>query len=311
MTSTGLCGKGSFKAREYGGFKKLLRVVGVDQFEDFEFLLVVHDVSFEYAKQKFSTEVRVRAGEHTVQTSESANMSFQQPFSIYVEQGTKTVNVELIDKSRQRVISVLDLDIQKDVLPSFSDPVSQKLYTMVQKNKAVINPRIRLSIEIEDSQAVEAGLLSGVEERGDEAAYDAMGTIADTPEQQRLVNCLQGTVQLVDRPTEETVFLAVVGPPHNKRYFLTLWKDEQAFVDGESFEDRVDLLKVLSVQASRRGQHIFEVNYARESASDKRQLLFASMDRHRDEWTEPLIELIQARHEAKAQKRQSQSSQSA
>lgn len=305
LTSTGLCGKGSFKAREYGGVKKFLRMVGVDQFDDFEFLLVVHDVSFEYAKQKFNTEVRVKAGEHSVVTSESSNGSFQQPFSIFVEQGTQTVRVELIDKSRQRVVSVLDLDVQKDIIQAaVSEPVHLKLYTMTQKNKAVINPRIRLSIEIEDSEAAEAGLL---QEQGHEMANDPMGTLAETPEQQRLVNSLQGTLQLIDGRDDNTVFMAVVGPPHHKRYFLTLSKDEQTFLDGGDYEDSIDLLKIRSVQASRKGQHVFEVNYAKEGASDKRQLLLASLDRPRDDWTEPLIELIEARHESRASKRQSQS----
>lgn len=79
LTSTGLFGKGSFKARDYGGVKKLLRVVGVDQFDAFEFLLVVHDVSFEYAKQKFNTEVRVKAGEHTVSPPKAQMEVFSSP----------------------------------------------------------------------------------------------------------------------------------------------------------------------------------------------------------------------------------------
>lgn len=307
LTSTGLCGKGSFKARDLGGVKRLCRLVGVDRFDDFEFLLVVHDASFEYAKKKFNTEVRVKAGEHSVVTSESSNGSFQQPFSIFVEQGARAVRVELVDTSRQRVVSVVDLDITKDILAAFRDPVSAKLYTMTQKNKAVINPRIRLSIEVEDSEAVEAGLLPGKQEDENDFANEPMATVADTPEQQRMVNSLQGLAERYDGQEDETVFLAMVGPPHYKRYFLTVWKDEQSFLEGRNYDDKVDLLKVRSVQPSSRGEHIFEVNYAKESAQDKRQMLFGSLDRPRDAWTEPLIALIEARHEAKASKRQSQS----
>lgn len=307
LTSTGLCGKGSFKARDVGGVKKLFRLVGVDQFDDFEFVLVVHDVSFEYAKKKFNTEVRVKAGEHTVVTAESSDGSFQQPFSIFVEQGTRSVRVEMVDTNRQRVVSSVDLDINKDILAAYREPVSAKLYTMTQRTKAVINPRIRLSIEVEDSEAVEAGLLPGKEEDANDFVYEPMETVAETPEQQRMIDGLQGIVERFDGQEDETVFVAVVGPPHYKRYFLAIWKDEQSFLEGKSCDDKVDLLKVRSVQPSSRGEQLFEVNYAKESAQDKRQMLFGSLDRPLDEWTGPLISLIEARHGAKAKKRQSQS----
>lgn len=219
------------------------------------------------------------------------------------------MNVELIDRDRQRVVSMLELDVSKDIFPTRKEPVVQKLYTMTQKNKAVKNPRIRLSIDAE--RDTESGLLQNdiagrytTEPSADEDKPAPLEALGDTPEEQQLINEIYGNLKRYDGDYKgEVIFLSVVGPPFHKRYYLAEWQDEDSFLHGDVYAHKIDLMKVRSVEKSNMGDHIFEVNYAQESIHDKRQMLLGSLDRPRDAWMQAIASLIKARHAAKREQR--------
>ena len=94
------------------------------------------------------------------------------------------------------------------------------------------------------------------------------------------------------------VFVSTRGPPDGSTHMhLAIWKDGQAYEADDDFLEAVDFSKVTSVRPSSQGNNLFEVNYA-ESASDKRQLLFAAVDRPREQWVDALVAFIEMRHAA-------------
>merc|ERR1719183_1957734 len=95
--------------------KRFLRAIGHDEFDDFEVMIMVHEAMFERREAKLTTVVRITAGSHHVRTDPNSNGIFQQPLHIFVEQGTKTITVDLMD-SPDRILATLGFDPVKDVL---------------------------------------------------------------------------------------------------------------------------------------------------------------------------------------------------
>merc|ERR1719419_747479 len=108
----------------------------------------------------------IKAGEQEVSTDPESSGIFQQALSIYVEQGTQDLKFELRDTSK-KVLAVLSMNVMKEVLKDEDgipgpDKVVEKVFTMKQKNKAVLNPRIKLTFSPIGSGDEEKALLSGI-----------------------------------------------------------------------------------------------------------------------------------------------------
>merc|ERR1719464_1415166 len=132
-----ICGISScmkFRMRDCTCIKKWMRMTGSDKFDDFEMMMLVHEVQCTTSKSKLTTLVRVTAGMQVVETDESNKGIFQQPLSIFVEQGTDVVNIELLNYRDRKVLAGLKLDIMKDILDRKEGRHEQTM-PMKQKNK--------------------------------------------------------------------------------------------------------------------------------------------------------------------------------
>merc|ERR1719215_1432184 len=142
------------RCRDFACIKWLLRSSGHDQFDDFELMVLVHEVLFDRKEDRLSTLVRITAGMHEVKSDTNSKGIFQQPLHVSVEQGTTHLIVDLLDRG-QRVLAQLSLDIRRDILGPMSLLAPEQVYAMRQKNRGVLNPRAKLSISVQSSDDAE------------------------------------------------------------------------------------------------------------------------------------------------------------
>mmetsp|Transcript_84150 Transcript_84150/g.223425 ORF Transcript_84150/g.223425 Transcript_84150/m.223425 type:complete len:362 (-) Transcript_84150:68-1153(-) len=315
------------RMRDCTCIKKWMRATGTDKFDDFEMMLLVHEVLMQNTK-KLTTAVRVTAGGHTVKTDESNKGIFQQPLSIFVEQGTESIDVELLDARGHKVLASVKLDPIQDVLRP-KQLLHEKVMPMKQKSKGVLNPRIKLTVMLESADEAEQGLLSGVDiGLGAEANMMLRQQLQKVllEEELRETNEMEGgteshgqggmsDLELLAKgccgPLEmfgawgakETVFIGVRGPPNSKRYYLGVWKNQESFERAfNKGSPEIDLLRVTSVQPDPGRTEVFAVNYL-DGHKVKKKLTFRILDRNRDVWVEMFMLLIKMMHDQKEQKK--------
>jgi len=313
-----------FRCRDCYCCKRFMRVTGTDKFDDFEITVVVHEALFTASKLKLCTKVRVKAGAHVVQTDESSKGIFQQPLQIFVEQGTRTIDVELMDSREKKVLAVKKLDVEKDVLNrEGKDKLQDILYSMKQKSKGLLNPKIRLTVLFEGDSAAEQGLLKQmdcsqesnlvlrhVQQMAEDACdlqhsmIDENGEIKPIP-MSELELLVKGCAGPVDKfgswGSRSTVYVGVQGPPDAKKFTLGIWRNQGDFASGAKPDTEVDLLKVLSVQPDPhpRRSEVFVIQYVDPADKLKKRLTLKRIDRSRDVWVEILTKLIKLLHDEK------------
>lgn len=329
VASCALCGFyrcSSCRVRDCGCIKRCMRFTGTDKFDDFEMTVLVHEALFTASKLKLCTKVRIKAGAHVVQTDESSKGIYQQPLQIFVEQGTKSVDVELMDSREKKVVAVKKLDVEKDILnKEGKDNLQDVLYTMKQKSKVVLNPKIRLSILFEGDNAAEQGLLKemqvsqesnmilrGVAQRAQDdlqrSCIDETGEIRPIP-MSELELLVKGCAGPLDKfgswGSRSTVYAAVRVPPETKKCMLGFWKSQGDFARGGQPDPEVDMLKILSVQPDPhpRRSEVFVIQYVDPGDKLRKRLTFRRIDRTRDVWVEILSKLIKLLHEQKDAKK--------
>lgn len=303
------------RLRDCGCMKRWFRVTGVDVFDDFELFVVAHEALYTASTHKLSTFVRLSAGRQKVSTDASSRGIFQQPLSLFVEQGTDTILVELMD-SGSRVLANLKFNVAQDILNS-KEAIREKLFTMKQKNKGLINPRIRLTIR-KESAFEEEGLLANVvtgaspatnmllrDQLEKEASRHHQESSSGPPlsETELLAKSCAGRLELFgDWGKIVSVFVAVLGPPQQKKHVLGIWDDQQQYQKGARPKTEVDLMKVLSVQPDPARSEVFLLNYVK---ADKTRTLstFRRVDRSRDVWVEMISLLIKKLREDKETKK--------
>jgi hypothetical protein len=327
VASPAFCGLyrcSKFRCRDCYCCKRFMRVTGTDAFDDFEITVVVHEALFTASKLKLCTKVRIKAGAHVVQTDESSHGIFQQPLQIFVEQGTETVDVELMDSREKKVLAVKKLNVQKDVLNrEGKDKLQDVLYSMKQKSKGLLNPKIRLTVLFEGDSAAEQGLLKQmdcsqesnlvlrqVQQMAEDTCdlqhsmIDENGEIKAVPmsEVELLVRGCAGPVDKFGSwGSRSTVYVAVQGPPDVKKFALGIWRSQGDFASGAKPDMEVELLKVLSVQPDPhpRRSEVFVIQYVDPADKLKKRLTLKRIDRSRDVWVEILTKLIKLLHEEK------------
>lgn len=304
-----------FRMRDCGCIKWCMRATGTDQFDDFELLIVAHEALYTTTSKR-NTIIKCTAGAHTVQTNESSKGIYQQPMHIFIEQGTEFLLVELYDTWERKALASLKLDILKDIR-SPSEPVSERLFNMKQKSKTVLNPRIRLTMHLEDGHEVEKGLLSklnmSVETdlmlrqqlmKGSQHQHQhGAAAGSEKPEEgQSSLQTLSGVDLLMQGckghldqfgswGTHSQVFLAVRGPPDFKKISICIYKEEREYEKNAKPVTEVDVLKILSVQPDPGRPEVFIVNFVDKGKSQQR-LAFRRIDQSRDYWVEVLTCLI-------------------
>lgn len=318
------------RMRDCGCCKRCLRCTGIDTFDDFELLVVVHDAMFTGSSSKNNVCVRITAGMQSAATSENSKAVFHESLSILVEQGTDAVVVELWDVRERRGLASLKFDPKKDLLHS-DDLEREKIYHMKQKAKGLLNPRVRLSVHLDTEEGMEKWLLQDVDmsretdmmlrsqlqkaqanERARGSRQEESGKDSSPGKELSKVElfakgCAGPLDQFGSWGRRDSVWIAVRGPPDQKRYTLCIYKDESSCNKGGNPEVEVELLKVLSVQPDPARSEVFIINYL-EKNKVKQRLTFSRIDRARDIWVEMLTLLITMIREDKESKSRSSGS---
>lgn len=292
--------------------KKLLRFLGIDTFDDFEMMVLVHEVSCERKEAKSATSVRLTAGAHTVKTDPNSNGIFQQPLHLTVEQGTGAIVVDLLDQS-SRVLADLRLDITEHVLgPKAHKP--EEVHAMrVKSSKNLRNPKVKLTMVVDADSDAERGLLAkshatsdvdilvrqqlrkAKEEHKEDLANET-GEVAKS-EMEVLRHACSGPLELFEGLGKTAnVYVAALGPPKTRRYVLGIWQSKRDFDGRRPTVLEVDFVKVESVRADPSRHHVFVMIYYDESRV-RHTLTFRRIDRARDVWVEILLLMVQKAHE--------------
>jgi len=292
--------------------KRLLRVIGHDDFDDFELMVLVHEAMFERSAAKFTTVVRVTAGLHHVETDANSNGFFQQPLHLTVEQGVETIVVDLLD-SHSRTLATLNLRTAEDVLGPSHHP--EHTYSMRQKDKRLRNPRIKLTMAVQQEEDLEKGLLAGVSSDVDDlvrlqlAKARGEGKLLHgegMSEFEVLRQACAGPLELFEGLGKTSnIYVSIGGPPTSRRWNLGVWKDIHDFHAKKPPMKEVDLLRIQSVQADPTRHHVFVINCYDESRV-RQALTFRRTDRARDVWVEVIRLLVQKVHDARHAKQDGQ-----
>jgi len=307
------------RMRDCGCCKRLLRATGTDPFDDFEVMFNIHKATFT-ASSKNSVYVRIRAGDHEVCTDPSSNGIFQQALSVFVEQGTQVIKFELLNTS-DSVMAELQLNVMKDILfmdsskdkegkESRPQSVNEKTFTMKQKNKNVLNPRLVLTFRLEAPGDEEQALLAGINASSEVEwmlqqqlqKADSGKTADDKPQEQlsELALLAKGcfgplhTFGLMGSKSQ--VYVGVLAPPRRKKFALHIWDNEKDFREDKPSKQEIELLRIASVSPDPNRPDIFIVTYVDK---DKRshKATFQRIDRSRDVWVELLQILVTKVHE--------------
>jgi hypothetical protein len=287
--------------------KRCLRTFGPDTFDDFEVMLLVHEAIFECASQKFNTFVNVTAGAHRVHTDTSSKSIYQQPLHILVEQGTERIVIDLMDSS-SRPLATMVIDPQDIVNGHFWKP--ERKYSMKQKSKVIRNPRIKLTIEMQQSQDVEKGATTMLIGASSEVDNLVRLQLEKARNEGRLGNQVMSDLELLveasSGPVEifeglgktSNVYFGIYGPPHSKRWRFGIWSSKKEFTAKRPALQEVDIMKIQSVQADLTRHHVFVVNYF-DASRMKQSFQFRRIDRARDVWVEVLHLLIEKVRESR------------
>lgn len=316
------------RIRDCACCKRLFRALSVDSFDDFELLLIVHEVLYN-ANAKAKTKVKVTAGQHQVETEISNKGIFQQPLSIFVEQGTSELVVELLNGSNY-VLANKKFRVQEDILAG-PEVVRQKLFPMKQKEKGILNPRVKLTI-LKDGNSEEDAIMPNLsftesannvettlflreqiwkhqEESAVEEAKSLQTGVAFEPsrplsELEVLARGCEGPLETVSGwGNKSGAYLAVQGPPKTKKYTFCVWPSQVKYERGEKPDEEIEVLKVLSVQPDPGRPEVFMVNYMKPDKT-KHRTTFMRLDRGRDAWVELLqLFITKVREEKDAKKK--------
>mmetsp|Transcript_60694 Transcript_60694/g.130340 ORF Transcript_60694/g.130340 Transcript_60694/m.130340 type:complete len:360 (+) Transcript_60694:76-1155(+) len=300
------------RMRHCNCIKWCMRSTGADKFDDFELMVLVHEVMFTSKVAKRSIRVRITASSQSVMTDPSTNNIFQQPVAVFVEQGTEFILVELIEATGKKVLANLKLDVEKDIMGDKKQ--IEQVLGMKQKSKDMLNPRIKLTLHSGSDMDAEKGLLSNLSQNmstetdlmlrqqihkvNHQNHQEEQGQ-GSSGESQRELSELELVAKACSGPLEkfgswgsrESVYVSVRGPPDQKRYVLGIFKDQNSYEKGQPPKSEIDLLKVVSVQPDPGRAEVFILTYI-DKDKTKQRLTCRRIDRARDVWVEMLQILI-------------------
>lgn len=288
--------------------KHFFLCIGHDSFEDFELMVLVHEVMFDSAKDKTNTVVQVTAGAHTVKTNPNSNGIFQQPLHITIEQGTEYLSVDLLTTSNL-LLARVKIDVHQ--IYNEIDGQQERDYQMCQKGRGIHNPRIKLTMVVSSEDDAERGFVN--ESTSSDVAIlvrqqlkKAKGRHGQegVSEMDVLKEACAGPLELFEGLGQtQKVYVAVIGPPTTRRWVLGVWRDQRDFEERRRPVTEAALLKIQSIQADPQRNHVFVVNCYDESRV-RQSLTFRRVDRNRDVWVEILHLLVMKAREASKLQRQ-------
>jgi len=304
-----------FRCRDIAFIKSMFRCVGVDGFDDFEVMILVHEATFttgQKGKRKTNTFARITAGMQVVKTDENSKGIFQQPLTILVEQGTSLILVELCDH-RSKVLATLKLDPVIDILQATKLP-SEQLYSMKQKSKDALTPKIKLSMVLDQADDMEAGLLADsnldsetgwlVRQQLQKAKGEASEKGENMTDFEVMMKSCCGPLDVFEGLGKtDTVYAAVVGPPLQRKYVFAIWASEREYELKAKPVREVEILRIRSIQADPDRGNVFLLSYFDKERVSQR-LNFRRIDRARDVWVNTLQILVKMLHAKKKRNKQ-------
>lgn len=300
--------------------KLLLRMCGVDKFPDTTLIIVVHEAT--YQGTIAASRVRLTAGDHQAMTDVDARGRFQHPISMLVEQGTQKILVDLTDAGGTSVLASLSLDVMTDIGIQRKFGFREQVFQMKQKNKAVVNPRVKLTVRDDYLSGDEEALFGTISLATWENQVMFEETVAKNMEEDQALNkqvvLSSEAIMTSSRPTHQeqmseitvlcaslrgplelhgpwdrkrVCFVAAMGPPDHRKHCICIWQDYQAYDVRRKPQEEIDLLKILSVQPDPAKSEVFFIIYM-PKRNEKRRLAFERVDRSRDLWVELLSVLV-------------------
>jgi len=274
-------------------------------------MMLVHDAHFESIRTKQTTVVRVTAGRHMVRSDPNSDGVFQQPLHLTVEQGTQTIDIELLN-SFGSILASLELRPMEDVLNKSADRPEQT-FIMESHQKGILNPKIKLTMVVDDPEDDENGAVRGNTDADNlvrmqlaKAKRQQAALGEDTSELGVLKQACQGPLERFEGlGNTSNLWVSVLGPPTSRRWVIGFWSDREAFVAGKEPLEEIDLLKLKTVQADPARHHVFFLQYYDENRV-RQSCGFRRTDRARDVWVECIYLLVQKVHDLRDEsKRQS------
>lgn len=290
--------------------KRLFLCLGRDSFDDFNLVVLVHEVMFDSAMaDALTTIVQVTAGAHIVRTDPSEDRIFQQPLHITVEQGTDQLIVALLT-TNDKVLATTTVDVCDILGEANSKP--ELVYHMRKKVRGLHSPKIKLTMVANSADDPEVGtgtsrtsILVQQQLKKVSIAAGKHGAFS----MDVLKQSCAGPLELFDTSglgKKRTVYVAVTGTPMSRRWILGIWRDERAFAEGRNPVQEVGLLKIQSIQADPNRSHIFVMNFF-DQVRQCHILIFRRIDRNRDVWVEILQLLVTKVHEEHKRQKKSRS----
>lgn len=292
--------------------KWLLRCMGLDTFPDFDLTVHVQDVEGKTPKDLGKCCVRLTAGVHHVRTGYSSKGIFHTTMSIHVEQGTRSISLDLLSK-RDMKLATAKLPVADILrLNIMADGPQEKVFALRPQAKAVQQTQVRLTfLKIGDQDAEAAHPLLGGKDsdtawlmarqlRKAEAEVQLMGREMrreSLTEIEVLMQACRGPLELFGNFGDASrKFVGVVGPPKTRRFLLCIWNEfEESSHRGNPMRE-IDLMRIRSVQVDPHRDIIFVVTYVDEHRLAKR-VTFRIVDRPALIWQETLRTLIAKAHE--------------
>merc|ERR1719487_2485733 len=182
---------------------------------------------------------------------------------------------------------------------------------MKQRGKGARNPKIKLTMVIQQDEDVEKGLLAGASSDVDNLVRlqlaKARGAGQYLPgeglsEMDVLKEACAGPLELFEGLGKTSnVWVSILGPPNARRWVLGIWSDKHDFDMKRHAIQEIDLLRIQSVQADPTRHHVFVLNYFDDSRV-RQACTFRRMDRARDVWVEIVHLLVQKVHDKRKEK---------
>jgi len=230
-----------------------------------------------------------------------------------VEQGTESLDIDLVDPRGKVVLAQLRLDPVKELLDTKGTLGVPKTYKMKQKCKGLLNPRVKLTFILEGSEMGDDINLIEDLDLGQETAIILRSQMARMAEAGQDVDGLSklelacnGTKGPLDQfkawGTRVRVWLRVRMPSEGeKKYWLEIYNDEGE-VGRKPPASQTDLMRVQSVQPDPGRDEVFIINYI-DQQKTARRLTFASVHQGRNAWVELLTNTITLVREEKDARR--------
>lgn len=310
------------RLRSWECIRRVFRATGVDRFDDFEVVIIVHEAIFP-GKGSEKVRLRVRAAattRHSAQTEYSNNGAFHEPLELFVEQGAPSVDISLLD-SRERVISTARLDPVKDILEIPFDALQEREIRLSVKDEKNC-PQLLRHAKLKVSMVVNTQTAKGIEDEGKQegsmsvemrrhltSLRQAISAKGDLSNIEILAQACCGPLEVVESQglkawrwgKKRTVWFGTVGPPDARHWIMGYWPDEKAWRARETGEVEFDVLDAQGMQADPYTPSVFKLRYAQQEGATI-DLHLHRVDRSRDLWVECLVafvEQVRANHEVR------------